>query len=160
VEPSACPSLTRGKFAYDFGDTGHLIPLALMYTLGNQFVPESIHAGGLRYHGDSPLVSQLFHEGFIEARAVDQIPVFDAAVFFAHHEAILPAPESAHAIRVAIDEALECKKTGEEKVILFNLSGHGYFDLAAYDQYNSGKLKDVPLSDKTLQDGLASIPKL
>ncbi len=158
VEPSACPSLTRGRFAYDFGDTGHLMPLALMYTLGNEFVPESIHAGGLRYHGDSPLVSQLYHEKFIEAVAVDQNPVFEAALFFAHHEAILPAPESAHAIRVAIDEALKCKETGEEKVILFNLSGHGYFDLTAYDMYNTGKLQDVPLPEKALNDGFSSIP--
>ena len=160
VEPTACPTLTRGVYAYDFGDASSMTPLMLQYTLGNGFVPESIHAGGLRYHGDSSLVSQLYHEGFIEAMAVDQNPVFEAAEFFAHHEAILPAPESAHAIRAAIDEALKCKETGEEKVILFNLSGHGYFDLAAYDLYNSGKLKDVPLTDKTLQAGLASIPKI
>lgn len=160
VEPSACPSLTRGRYAYDFGDTGHLMPLALMYTLGNGFVPDSIHAGGLRYHGDSPLLSQLCHEGYIEAVAVDQKPVFEAALLFAHHETILPAPESAHAIRAAIDEALKCKSTGEEKVILFNLSGHGHFDLAAYDMYNSGKLVDAPLSDKALQNGFTSIPKI
>lgn len=160
VEPTACPTLTRGQYAYDFGDTGKLTPMVQMYTLGNGFLPESIHAGGLRYHGDSGLVSQLYHEGYIEAVAVDQNPVFDAATFFAHHEAILPAPESSHAIRTAIDEALKCKESGEEKVILFNLSGHGYFDLAAYDMYNSGKLKDIPLSDQVLADGLATIPKV
>lgn len=158
VEPTACPTLTRGKYAYDLGDASGMTPMMLQYTLGHGFLPESIHAGGLRYHGDSALVSQLFHEGFIEAVAVDQNPVFQAAEFFAHHEAILPAPESSHAIRVAIDEALKCKQTGEEKVILFNLSGHGYFDLAAYDQYNSGKLQDVPLSEQTLQQGFATIP--
>ncbi len=160
VEPTACPTLTRGTYAYDFGDTGKLTPMVQMYTLGNGFLPESIHAGGLRYHGDSGLVSQLYHEGYIEAVAVDQNPVFEAATFFAHHEAILPAPESSHAIRAAIDEALKCKETGEEKVILFNLSGHGYFDLAAYDMYNSGKLKDIPLSEQTLNDGLATIPQV
>ncbi len=160
VEPTACPTLTRGVYAYDFGDASYMTPMMLQYTLGNGFVPESIHAGGLRYHGDSALVSQLYHEGFIEAVAVDQNPVFQAAEFFAHHEAILPAPESSHAIRVAIDEALKCKQSGEEKVILFNLSGHGYFDLAAYDMYNSGRLQDVPLAEKTLKDGLETIPKL
>ncbi len=160
VEPTACPTLTRGVYAYDFGDASYMTPMMLQYTLGNGFVPESIHAGGLRYHGDSALVSQLYHEGFIEAVAVDQNPVFQAAEFFAHHEAILPAPESSHAIRVAIDEALKCKQSGEEKVILFNLSGHGYFDLAAYDMYNSGRLQDVPLTEKTLKDGLETIPKL
>jgi tryptophan synthase beta chain len=160
VEPSACPTLTRGRYAYDFSDASGMTPLMMQYTLGSGFLPESIHAGGLRHHGDSVLVSQLYHEGFIDAVAVDQNPVFQAAEFFAHHEAILPAPESSHAIRVAIDEALKCKETGEEKVILFNLSGHGYFDLAAYDQYNSGKLKDAPLSEKTLEEGLTTIPKL
>ncbi len=160
VEPTACPTLTRGHFTYDFGDIGKLTPMVQMYTLGSGFVPESIHAGGLRYHGESGIVSQLVHDGYVDAVAVDQTPVFEAAEFFAHHEAILPAPESAHAIRAAIDEALKCKETGEEKVILFNLSGHGYFDLAAYDMYNSGKLQDVPLTEKTLTDGLATIPAI
>lgn len=160
VEPTACPTLTKGAFAYDFGDTGQLTPMVQMYTLGNGFVPESIHAGGLRYHGDSGIVSQLFHDGYIEAVAVDQTPVFQAAAFFAHHEAILPAPESAHAIRTAIDEAEKCRRTGEEKVILFNLSGHGHFDLAAYDMYNSGRLQDIPLSEQALREGLDTIPKI
>lgn len=160
VEPSACPTLTRGKLVYDYGDTGMMAPITMMYTLGHEFIPAGIHAGGLRYHGASPLVSELYDEGIIEAVAVDQVDVFEAATLFAHNECILPAPESAHAIRTAIDEALKCKETGEEKTILFCLSGHGHFDLSAYDEYNSGNLVDVPLSDKKLADGLASIPKI
>ncbi|MCR4420476.1 MAG: TrpB-like pyridoxal phosphate-dependent enzyme [Clostridia bacterium] len=158
VEPTACPTLTRGKLAYDFGDTAGLTPLLHMYTLGHAFVPPGIHAGGLRYHGDSPLLCQLYHDGFIEARAVGQKEVFAAAVLFARHEGILPAPESAHAIRAAIDEALACRESGEQKVILFGLSGHGHFDLAAYDAYLGGKLEDVVYSEEELQASLAALP--
>jgi len=149
VEPKACPTLTAGEFRYDFGDTAELMPLAKMYTLGHDFVPAGIHAGGLRYHGDSPLVSLLYDQKLIEAVAVHQIPVFDAAVMFARTEGILPAPESAHAIRVAVDEALKCKETGEAKTILFNLSGHGHFDLSAYDAYMGGQLQDYDFAAGT-----------
>ena len=135
VEPSSCPTLTKGEYRYDFGDSAEMTPLLKMYTLGHQHVPPAIHAGGLRYHGDSPIISKLCADGFIEAVAYDQNPVFDAAVQFARTEAIIPAPESAHAIRCAIDEALKCKQTGEEKTILFNLSGHGHFDMSSYDMY-------------------------
>ena len=159
VEPASCPSLTRGKYAYDFCDTGKTTPLAKMYTLGCEFVPSSIHAGGLRYHGMSPIISKLYHDGYIdEAIAVGQKEVFDAATFFAKHEAILPAPESSHAIRVAIDEALKCKETGESKTILFNLTGTGYFDMSAYMTYNSGDMVNVPLTEESLQKGFESIP--
>jgi tryptophan synthase beta chain len=141
VEPESCPTLTKGKFEYDFGDTAGLTPLLAMYTLGHDFMPSPIHAGGLRYHGASPIVSFLLKEKIIEAKAYGQMPVFEAAVMFAKNQGIIPAPESAHAIKAAIDEALECKKTGEAKVILFNLSGHGHFDMSSYDNYLSGKIK-------------------
>jgi tryptophan synthase beta chain len=140
VEPSACPSLTKGEYRYDFGDTAEMTPLLKMYTLGHKHVPPAIHAGGLRYHGDSPIISKLCAEGLIEAVSYDQYPVFDAAVKFARTEGIVPAPESAHAIRCAIDEALKCKQTGEEKTILFNLSGHGHFDMTSYDKYFNKEL--------------------
>ncbi len=142
VEPQACPTLTKGEYRYDFGDTVGLTPLIKMYTLGHDFVPPPIHAGGLRYHGDAPLVCKLYDLGYISAVAYRQTEVFEAALTFARTEGIVPAPESSHAIRKAIDEALRCKETGEEKVILFNLSGHGYFDLSAYDKYLRGKLED------------------
>ncbi len=141
VEPTACPTLTKGEYRYDFGDSVGLTPLIKMYTLGHDFVPPPIHAGGLRYHGDAPLVCKLYNLGFISAVAYDQSEVFEAALTFARTEGIVPAPESAHAVRRAIDEALKCKETGEEKVILFNLSGHGYFDLSAYDKFLRGELK-------------------
>ena len=141
VEPTTCASLTKGKFEYDFGDTAGMTPLLLMYTLGHDFMPSPIHAGGLRYHGASPIVSLLLKEKIIEAKAYDQLPVFEAAVMFAKNQGIVPAPESAHAIKAVIDEALECKKTGEAKTILFNLSGHGLFDMSAYDNYLSGNIK-------------------
>ena len=147
VEPASCPSFTRGKFAYDFCDTGMICPLAKMYTLGSQFIPSANHAGGLRFHGMSPILSQLYHDGLFEARAVEQTQVFDAATQFARVEGVLPAPESSHAIRVAIDEALKCKETGEEKTILFGLTGTGYFDLYAYEQYNNGTMTDIIPSD-------------
>jgi len=143
VEPEACPTLTKGEYRYDFGDTVGLTPLIKMYTLGHEFVPPPIHAGGLRYHGDAPLVCKLYDLGYISAVAYRQREVFEAGVIFARTEGIVPAPESAHAIRKAIDEALRCKETGEEKVILFNLSGHGYFDLSAYDKFLKGELEDV-----------------
>jgi tryptophan synthase beta chain len=155
VEPLAAPSLTRGKYMYDYGDTAKMAPMAMMYTLGHDFVPEPIHAGGLRYHGMAPQVSLLKHEGVIEARSVHQIPCFDAGVQFARTEGILPAPESTHAIRVAIDEALECKKAGTKKVILFNLSGHGHFDLSAYEAYLAGKLQDYEYPAKEIKEALA-----
>ena len=142
VEPRACPTLTKGTCQYDFGDAAGMTPLMQMYTLGHDFVPEGIHAGGLRYHGESPIISALYQDGLIEAVACHQNPVFEAAITFARSEGIVPAPESAHAIRVAIDEALEAKETGQEKTILFGLSGHGYFDLSAYDDYLGGKLID------------------
>jgi len=143
VEPKACPTFTAGDYRYDFGDTAGLTPLLKMFTLGHDFVPPPIHAGGLRYHGDAPTMSLLVKHGVIEARAVKQIPTFEAGVLFARTEGIVPAPESNHAIRVAIDEAIKAKEKGEEKVIVFNLSGHGYFDLAAYDDYLYGRLKDT-----------------
>lgn len=140
VEPSACPTLTGGEFRYDFGDTAEMTPLLKMYTLGHEFVPPPIHAGGLRYHGDSPIISQLYADGLMRAVAYHQTEIFDAAVTFARSEGIAPAPESAHAIKCAVDTALECKNTGEEKTILFNLSGHGHFDMGAYDSYFSGAM--------------------
>lgn len=140
VEPSACPSLTQGKFDYDFGDMAHMTPLLKMYTLGSEFIPPAIHAGGLRYHGTSPLISKLVSDGFMHAVSYHQVEIFDAAVMFARSEGIAPAPESSHAIKAAIDEALKCKQTGEEKTILFNLSGHGHFDMSSYDMYFSGQL--------------------
>jgi len=161
VESVSCPSMTRGRFAYDFCDTGMVTPLAKMYTLGALFIPSANHAGGLRYHGMSPIISQLYHDGYIdEARAEGQLRVFEAATLFARVEGLLPAPESAHAIRVAIDEALKCKETGEEKTILFGLSGTGYFDLGAYMQYNDGTMQDYLPTDEDLAKGFACIPRV
>lgn len=160
VEPASCPSFTRGKFAYDFCDTGMICPLAKMYTLGSQFIPSANHAGGLRFHGMSPILSQLYHDGLFEARAVEQTSVFDAATLFARTEGILPAPESSHALRVAIDEALKCKETGEEKVIVIGLTGTGYFDLVAYERYNSKEMSDTIPTDEELEAYLNMIPKV
>lgn len=158
VEPEACPSLTRGVFAYDYCDTGKICPLAKMYTLGNGFIPSADHAGGLRYHGMSPILSQLYHDGLMEARSVSQTEVFKAAVDFAKVEGTLPAPESSHAIRVAIDEALKCKETGEEKTIVFGLTGTGYFDMMSYAKFNDGIMADYVPTDEDLQAGFAAIP--
>lgn len=158
VEPSSCPTLTKGAFRYDFGDTAGLTPFLMMYTLGHDFMPPGIHAGGLRYHGDSPLVSQLYRDGIIEAKAYPQLTVFEAAMTFAKTEAIIPAPESAHAIRATIDEALICKEEGTEKCILFNLSGHGYLDLAAYDDYLRGQLIDFQYPDESIKESLEKLP--
>lgn len=160
VEPTACPTLTKGTFAYDFGDVAKLTPMTMMYTLGHDFMPAGIHAGGLRYHGDSALVSQLYHDGIIEAMAVNQTDIFKAAITFAKAEGIVPAPESAHAIQGAIVEALAAKEAGEERVILFSLSGHGYFDMTAYDNYLTGKLEDVPYSEEELAASLKNLPKI
>lgn len=160
IEPAACPSMTRGRYAYDFCDVGHVTPLAKMYTLGSSFRPASIHAGGLRYHGMSPIISKLYHDGFLEARAVFQKEVFDAAVLFARTEAILPAPESAHAIRAAIDVALECKERGEAKTILFGLTGNGSFDLAAYMSYMEGEMVNFAPSDADIEESLAQMPDM
>jgi len=160
VEPASCPSFTRGKFAYDFCDTGRITPLAKMYTLGSQFIPSPDHAGGLRYHGMSPILSQLYHDGLMEAVAVNQIDVFSAAQLFAKTETILPAPESAHAIRTAIDEALICKESGEKKTILFGLSGTGYFDMKAYDAYLQNKMVNSKPSDEELQNSFANLPSV
>ncbi|HOL60324.1 MAG: TrpB-like pyridoxal phosphate-dependent enzyme [Clostridiales bacterium] len=160
VEPASCPSLTRGKYAYDFGDTGKMTPLLKMYTLGNGFMPSPNHAGGLRYHGMSPIISKLYDDGLIEARSYEQTSVFDAATLFAKCEGILPAPESSHAIKGAIDEALECKKTGEKKVILFGLTGTGYFDLAAYMAFNNKTMTDYIPTDADLERGFATLPKI
>ncbi|MGI5918616.1 MAG: TrpB-like pyridoxal phosphate-dependent enzyme, partial [Christensenellales bacterium] len=158
VEPAACPKLTKGKFTYDYGDTAKMAPIAMMYTLGHDFVPAGIHAGGLRYHGDSALLSQLYHDGYVRAAAVRQTDVFKAAVLFARSEVILPAPESAHAIAYAIQKALECKETGEAKTIFFNLSGHGDYDLAAYEEYLAGRLKDFEYTGEMLEKGFSTIP--
>lgn len=158
VEPASCPSLTRGKFAYDFCDTGKVCPLAKMYTLGSGFMPAPNHAGGLRYHGMSSVVSQLYDDGLIEATSVEQTAVFQAAEEFARVEGILPAPESAHAIRVAIDEAMKCKETGEEKTIVFGLTGTGYFDMVAYGKFHDGEMVDYIPSDEDLAKGFAGIP--
>lgn len=152
VEPASCPSLTRGKYAYDFCDTGKVTPLAKMYTLGSGFMPSPNHAGGLRYHGMSPLISKLYHDGYMEAVGVEQTKVFEAATFFAKHETILPAPESAHAIKTTIDEALKCKESGENKTILFGLTGTGYFDMSAYSAFKEGRMTDYIPSDKELAD--------
>jgi tryptophan synthase beta chain len=157
VEPEAAPSMTRGRYAYDYGDTAKMAPMVKMYTLGHDFIPEPIHAGGLRYHGMSPQVSLLKHEGFIEARSVHQRPCFEAGVQFARTEGLIPAPESTHAIRAAIDEALEAKKSGEKKVILFNLSGHGYFDLTAYQRYLSGQLEDYEYPAEEVKHALEDV---
>ena len=159
VEPASCPSFTRGKFAYDFCDTGMICPLAKMYTLGSGFIPSPNHAGGLRFHGMSSTLSQLYHDGLMEARAVEQTSVFEAAEFFARSEGILPAPESSHAIRVAIDEALKCKETGEAKNILFGLTGTGYFDMVAYEKYHDGLMTDYIPTDEDLQAGFDGIPQ-
>lgn len=159
VEPASCPSLTRGKYVYDFCDTGKVCPLAKMYTLGSGFIPAANHAGGLRYHGMSSVLSQLYHDGYLEATSVEQTSVFAAAEEFARVEGILPAPESSHAIRVAIDEALKCKETGEEKTILFGLTGTGYFDMVAYERYNNGEMTDYIPTDEELAKGLAGVPK-
>lgn len=160
VEPTAAPSLTKGIYTYDFGDTAQMTPLVKMYTLGSSFIPAPIHAGGLRYHGMAPIVCKLFDEGVIEAVAVAQNPVYEAAVMFARAEGILPAPESAHAIRVAVDEALRAKQAGEQKVILFNLSGHGHFDLAGYQQYFSHQLQDYEYPVEEVQQAIAGLPKV
>lgn len=160
VEPASCPSLTRGKYAYDFCDTGKVCPLAKMYTLGSGFIPSPNHAGGLRYHGMSSTLSQLYDDGLMEARSVEQTAVFEAAEQFARIEGILPAPESSHAIRVAIDEALKCKETGEEKTIVFGLTGTGYFDMVAYEKYNNGEMSDYIPTDADLEPGFASLPKV
>ena len=161
VEPMSCPSLTRGKFAYDYCDTGKVTPLAKMYTLGSSFMPAATHAGGLRYHGMSPILSQLYHDGYLdEARAVSQVDVFKAAVEFARVEGILPAPESSHAIKVAMDEARKCKETGEKKVILFGLTGTGYFDMISYERYLKGELKDAAPTDEALAKGEGALPEV
>ncbi|MCL2638805.1 MAG: TrpB-like pyridoxal phosphate-dependent enzyme [Oscillospiraceae bacterium] len=160
AEPVSCPSMTRGKYAFDFGDTGQTTPLLKMYTLGSGFIPSPNHAGGLRYHGMSPIVSKLFHDGYLEAVAYEQKSVFEAAVMFARCEGTLPAPESSHAIRAAMDEALKCKESGEAKTIIFNLSGTGYFDLAAYMDYNEGKMSDYVPTDADLEKGFASLPNI
>ena len=160
VEPVSCPSLTRGKYAYDFCDTGRITPMARMYTLGCGFIPSPNHAGGLRYHGMSPILSKLYHDGYMEAVSVEQTKVFEAAAFFAKYETILPAPESAHAIRGAMDEALRCKETGEEKTILFGLTGTGYFDMTAYTSYHEGTMTDYVPMDAELQIGFDQLPKI
>ncbi|MBE7062007.1 MAG: pyridoxal-phosphate dependent enzyme, partial [Clostridiales bacterium] len=160
VEPASCPTLTRGKYVYDFGDTGKTTPLLKMYTLGSGFMPAPNHSGGLRFHGMNPIVSKLYHEGYIEATTVKQTEVFDAAVTFAKSEGILPAPESSHSIRVAIDEALKCKETGEKKKIVFCLTGTGYFDLKAYTAFNEGKMTDYVPTDEDLEKGFATIPDI
>lgn len=160
VEPASCPSLTRGKFAYDYCDTGMVTPLAKMCTLGSGFIPSASHSGGLRYHGMNPVLSQLYADGLMEARSVTQTEVFEAAQQFAKVEGILPAPESSHAIRVAIDEALKCKETGEEKTIVFGLTGTGYFDMFAYGKYNDGEMSDYIPTDEELEKGFAGLPKI
>ncbi len=160
VEPESCPSLTRGRFVYDYCDTGRVCPLQKMYTLGADFIPSASHAGGLRYHGMSGTLSQLYHDGFLEARAVAQTEIFEAAQTFARTEGILPAPESAHAIKVALDEAMKCKETGEEKTILFGLTGTGNFDLFAYGRYNDNKMDDYMPTDAELEESFAKLPKI
>jgi tryptophan synthase beta chain len=160
VEPASCPSLTRGVFAYDFCDTGKVCPLSKMYTLGSGFIPAPNHAGGLRYHGMSSTLSQLYHDGYMEAISVPQTEVFQAAEFFARCEGTLPAPESAHAIRAAMDEALRCKETGREETILFGLTGTGYFDMVAYQRFHDGEMTDYVPTDEELAGSFASLPKL
>ncbi len=160
AEPAACPSLTKGVYAYDFGDTAKLAPVAKMYTLGHSFMPAGIHAGGLRYHGMAPLVSALYDQGLIDAVALPQLGVFAAAVQFARTEGLVVAPESAHAVKAAVDEALKCKESGEAKTILFNLSGHGNFDMAAYDAYFAGQLQDYEYPEAKVQEALADLPKV
>ncbi|MGX8686305.1 MAG: TrpB-like pyridoxal phosphate-dependent enzyme [bacterium] len=160
VEPASCPSLTRGRYAYDFCDTGKVCPLAKMYTLGSGFIPSANHAGGLRYHGMSPVLSELYDQGMMRAISVEQTSVFAAAELFARVEGILPAPESSHAIRAAIDEALRCKETGEEKTIVFGLTGTGYFDLVAYEKFNNGEMSDFIPTDEDLKPGFDSLPQI
>ncbi len=160
VEPTSCPTLTKGVYAYDYGDATGYTPIMKMYTLGHDFMPPGIHAGGLRYHGDSPLVSQLLHEGLIEAIAVPQVATFEAGVQFARAEGIIPAPESCHAVRACIDEALRCKQTGEPKTLFFNLSGHGHFDMAAYDRFFAGQLEDFEYPREAIEASLAHLPKV
>ncbi len=160
VEPASCPSFTRGRFAYDFCDTGMVCPLAKMYTLGSGFIPSANHAGGLRYHGMSSTLSRLYHDGYMEAVSVEQTRVFEAAEQFARVEGILPAPESSHAIRVAIDEAMKCKETGEEKTILFGLTGTGYFDMVAYEKFHNGEMMDYIPTDAELEESFAKLPKV
>ena len=160
VEPASCPSLTRGKYVYDFCDTGNVCPMAKMYTLGNGFIPSANHAGGLRYHGMSSILSQLYDDGLMEATSVEQTEVFEAATKFARVEGILPAPESSHAIKVAMDEALKCRETGEEKTIVFGLTGTGYFDMVAYGKYNDGVMSDYIPTDEDLAKGFATIPNI
>ena len=160
VEPASCPSLTRGRYAYDFCDTGRVTPLARMYTLGCGFIPSASHAGGLRYHGMSPILSKLYHDGYMEAVSVEQTRVFEAAVFFAKQETILPAPESSHAIRAAIDEALKCRESGEARTILFGLTGTGYFDMNAYSSYLNGTMTDFIPTDEDLEKAFAELPKI
>jgi len=160
VEPASCPSLTRGTYAYDWGDSARMAPIVKMHTLGHGFIPPGIHAGGLRYHGMAPSVSALVDHGDIEARAVGQLETFAAAVQFSKAEGIIPAPESAHAVRVAIDEALRCKQTGEKQVIAFNLSGHGHFDMAAYEAYHHGKLQDYAYPSELVAEAMKDLPKV
>ena len=160
VEPASCPSLTRGRYAYDFCDTGMVCPLAKMYTLGSGFIPSANHAGGLRYHGMSPVLSELYDQGLMRAISVEQTSVFEAATEFARCEGILPAPESSHAIRAAIDEAMRCKETGEEKTIVFGLTGTGYFDMVAYEKFNNGEMTDYIPTDADLQPGFDSLPRI
>ena len=160
VEPASCPSFTRGRFAYDFCDTGMVCPLAKMYTLGSGFIPSANHAGGLRYHGMSPVLSQLYHDGYMEAVSVEQTKVFEAAEEFARVEGILPAPESSHAIRAAMDEALKCKETGEKKTIVFGLTGTGYFDMVAYEKFHNGEMTDYIPTDEELQAGFDKLPQV
>jgi tryptophan synthase beta chain len=160
VEPASCPSLTRGKFVYDFCDTGKVTPLAKMYTLGSGFIPAPNHAGGLRYHGMSPILSRLYHDGYMEAVSVPQTRVFEAAEQFAKTEGILPAPESAHAICAAIDEAVRCRETGEEKTIVFGLTGTGYFDMVAYEKYHDNLMSDYIPTDEDLQASFDLLPKI
>jgi len=160
VEPAACPTVTRGKYTFDYGDTAAMAPIVKMHTLGHTFVPPGIHAGGLRYHGMAPSLSALVEHGDIEARAVKQLETFEAAVQFSQAEGIIPAPESAHAVRVAIDEALECKRTGQKKVIAFNLSGHGHFDLTAYDAYHQGQLEDYEYPAERVAEAMTHLPQV
>lgn len=160
VEPASCPSLSRGRYAYDFGDTGKTTPLLKMYTLGSGFIPSPNHAGGLRYHGMSPILSKLYHDGYFEARSVEQTKVFEAAVEFARCEGILPAPESSHALKVAMDEAIKCRESGEKKTIIFGLSGTGYFDMSAYMNYGEGTMTDYIPTDEDLEKGFATLPKV
>jgi tryptophan synthase beta chain len=160
VEPASCPSFTRGRYAYDFCDTAKVTPLAKMYTLGSGFIPSADHAGGLRYHGMAPILSKLYHDGYMEAVAVEQTKVFEAATMFAKVETILPAPESAHAIRTAIDEAIRCREAGEAKTILFGLTGTGYFDMSAYTSYLEGTMTNYIPSDEELERGFSNLPKV